>query len=101
MVGFLLLYHNNIRLRRLFISILVTFFGCLLGVNFLSARIQERKGKMIVAKAGRKGEERTASTHGREFYEKIGYKGDKKRLRAKVQNSTGKFAVQVDKVAET
>ena len=56
---------------------------------------------MIVAKAGRKGEERTASTHGREFYEKIGYKGDKKRLRAKVQNSTGKFAVQVDKVAET
>ena len=56
---------------------------------------------MIAAKAGRKGGERTASTHGREFYEKIGCKGDKKRLRVKVQNSTGKFAVQVDKVAET
>ena len=67
----------------------------------MSARIQEGKGKVIVAKARRKGGERTTSTHGREFYEKIGCKGDKKRLRVKVQNSPGKFAVQVDKVAET
>lgn len=32
-------------------------------------------GDMTVREAGRKGGERTASTHGREFYEEIGHKG--------------------------
>jgi uncharacterized protein len=39
---------------------------------------EERKGKMTVAEAGRKGGEKTASTHGREFYEQIGRKGGEK-----------------------
>jgi len=30
---------------------------------------------MTVEQAGRKGGERTAATHGREFYEQIGHKG--------------------------
>jgi general stress protein YciG len=48
-------------------------------VNFLSTRIEEvRRGKMTVAEAGRKGGQKTASTHGREFYEKIGRKGGEK-----------------------
>jgi uncharacterized protein len=47
-------------------------------VNFLSTRPEERKGKMTVAEAGRKGGEKTASTHGREFYEEIGRKGGEK-----------------------
>lgn len=33
---------------------------------------------MTVAEAGRKGGEKTASTHGREFYEEIGHKGGQK-----------------------
>ena len=33
---------------------------------------------MTVAEAGRKGGEKTASTHGREFYEEIGRKGGEK-----------------------
>ncbi len=37
---------------------------------------QEReKGKMSVGEAGKKGGERTAETHGREFYQEIGHKG--------------------------
>lgn len=36
------------------------------------------KGKMTVAEAGRKGGQRTAQTHGREFYEEIGKKGGEK-----------------------
>jgi general stress protein YciG len=47
-------------------------------VNFLGTRTEERKGKITVAEAGRKGGEKTASTHGREFYEEIGRKGGKK-----------------------
>jgi len=45
----------------------------------LSAQAEEtRKGKMTVAEAGRKGGRKTASTHGREFYEEIGRKGGEK-----------------------
>ncbi len=36
---------------------------------------KERKGEMTVAEAGHKGGEKTAETHGREFYEEIGHKG--------------------------
>lgn len=36
------------------------------------------KGGMSVSEAGRKGGERTAETHGHEFYEEIGKKGGKK-----------------------
>ncbi len=35
----------------------------------------DRKGDMTVEEAGRKGGEKTARTHGREFYEAIGHKG--------------------------
>jgi general stress protein YciG len=38
-------------------------------------REKEDKGSMTVAEAGHKGGERTAATHGREFYEEIGHKG--------------------------
>ncbi len=34
-----------------------------------------RKGDMTVEEAGRKGGEKTAKTHGHEFYEAIGHKG--------------------------
>ena len=40
--------------------------------------MSEKKGKMTVAEAGRKGGEKTAETHGREFYEMIGRKGGEK-----------------------
>ncbi|MGD6853358.1 MAG: KGG domain-containing protein, partial [Candidatus Bathyarchaeia archaeon] len=33
---------------------------------------------MTVAEAGRKGGQKTAATHGREFYEEIGRKGGEK-----------------------
>ncbi len=36
---------------------------------------RESKGSMTVSEAGRKGGEKTAETHGREFYEEIGHKG--------------------------
>ena len=39
---------------------------------------EKPKGKMTVAEAGRKGGEKTAQTHGREFYEYIGRKGGEK-----------------------
>jgi len=39
---------------------------------------RERKGTMTVQEAGRKGGLRTAQTHGKEFYEKIGHKGGQK-----------------------
>lgn len=35
----------------------------------------EKKGKMTVAEAGRKGGLRTSATHGEEFYSEIGRKG--------------------------
>jgi len=37
-----------------------------------------RKGKMTVKEAGRMGGERTAETHGPEFYSEIGSKGGQK-----------------------
>ena len=49
---------------------------------------ENRKGKMTVAEAGRKGGEKTSQTHGREFYEEIGRKGGRKFLRSAVQNFT-------------
>ncbi|HWQ20379.1 MAG TPA: hypothetical protein VN455_11420 [Methanotrichaceae archaeon] len=36
---------------------------------------EKNKGTMTVQEAGRRGGERTAQTHGREFYEEIGHKG--------------------------
>ena len=36
---------------------------------------EKRKGKMTVQEAGRLGGEKTAQTHGREFYSEIGSKG--------------------------
>ncbi len=36
---------------------------------------KEGKGSMTVSEAGHKGGEKTAETHGREFYEEIGHKG--------------------------
>lgn len=36
---------------------------------------EQKKGKMSVAEAGRKGGEKTAQTHGEEFYSEIGRKG--------------------------
>lgn len=37
-----------------------------------------RKGKMTVEEAGRRGGEKTAKTHGPEFYSEIGHKGGQK-----------------------
>ncbi|BAI60107.1 conserved hypothetical protein [Methanocella paludicola SANAE] len=34
-----------------------------------------KKGEMTVEEAGHKGGEKTAKTHGREFYQEIGHKG--------------------------
>ncbi len=36
---------------------------------------KEAKGEMTVSEAGHKGGERTAETHGHEFYKEIGHKG--------------------------
>jgi hypothetical protein len=36
---------------------------------------RESKGSMTVQEAGRRGGQRTAETHGKEFYEAIGHKG--------------------------
>lgn len=36
---------------------------------------REEKGTMTVAEAGKKGGEKTAETHGHEFYQEIGHKG--------------------------
>jgi general stress protein YciG len=38
-------------------------------------RGRQGKGEMTVSEAGHRGGERTAETHGREFYEDIGHKG--------------------------
>lgn len=40
-----------------------------------------RKGKMTVAEAGRMGGEKTAETHGPEFYSEIGSKGGSQRAK--------------------
>lgn len=39
---------------------------------------KEEKGGMTVREAGHKGGEKTAKTHGHEFYEEIGHKGGEK-----------------------
>jgi general stress protein YciG len=39
---------------------------------------KEKKGGMTVREAGHKGGEKTAETHGKEFYEEIGKKGGEK-----------------------
>lgn len=39
---------------------------------------KEKKGDMTVSAAGHKGGERTAETHGHEFFEDIGRKGGKR-----------------------
>jgi len=39
---------------------------------------EEGKGEMSVSEAGRRGGERTAETHGHEFYEEIGKMGGRK-----------------------
>ncbi len=39
---------------------------------------KEKKGGMTVKEAGHKGGEKTARTHGHEFYEEIGHKGGEK-----------------------
>lgn len=39
---------------------------------------EKRKGKMTVEEAGRLGGEKTAQTHGLEFYSEIGSKGGQK-----------------------
>ena len=44
-------------------------------VNLLA---EKRKGKMTVEEAGRLGGEKTAETHGPEFYSEIGRKGGQK-----------------------
>jgi general stress protein YciG len=41
----------------------------------------KKRGKMTVEEAGRMGGERTAETHGREFYSEIGSKGGSKRAK--------------------
>ena len=41
----------------------------------------KKKGKMTVAEAGRMGGERTAETHGAEFYSEIGSKGGSQRAK--------------------
>jgi general stress protein YciG len=41
----------------------------------------KKKGKMTVAEAGRKGGEKTAETHGPEFYSEIGSKGGSQRAK--------------------
>ncbi len=50
-------------------------FEIIFGGEFMSER---RKGKMTVEEAGRMGGEKTAQTHGPEFYSEIGSKGGQK-----------------------
>jgi general stress protein YciG len=40
-------------------------------------QLEEKKGKMTVEEAGRKGGQKTAETHGEEFYSEIGRKSGK------------------------
>jgi hypothetical protein len=44
----------------------------------MAERKELEKGKMTVEEAGHKGGEKTARTHGHEFYEEIGHKGGEK-----------------------
>jgi general stress protein YciG len=40
--------------------------------------LEEKKGKMTVEEAGRRGGLKTSATHGEEFYSEIGRKGGQK-----------------------
>lgn len=42
------------------------------------AEHEEKKGDMTVREAGHKGGEKTAETHGHDFYSEIGHKGGEK-----------------------
>ena len=42
------------------------------------ANMNNQSGETTTKEAGRKGGQRTASTHGREFYQEIGHKGGQK-----------------------
>ncbi|MGE5708248.1 MAG: KGG domain-containing protein [Bacteroidota bacterium] len=42
------------------------------------AEYEEKKGDMTVREAGHKGGEKTAETHGHDFYSEIGHKGGEK-----------------------
>jgi general stress protein YciG len=55
------------------------FFGSLNLVIFFCGGdfLEEKKGKMTFAEAGRRGGLRTSETHGGEFYSEIGRKGGK------------------------
>jgi general stress protein YciG len=44
----------------------------------IMAEKEEKKGSMTVREAGHKGGEKTAETHGKEFYQQIGHKGGEK-----------------------
>jgi uncharacterized protein len=44
-------------------------------VKILSKRYEEKKGKMTVEEAGKKGGEATSESHSKEFYSDIGTKG--------------------------
>jgi len=37
--------------------------------------VEKKEGDMTVSEAGKRGGEKTAETHGHEFYEEIGHKG--------------------------
>jgi general stress protein YciG len=66
------------KFMSIYSNLFLLTFPLFSGGEFLSTRIEERKGKITVAEAGRKGGEKTASNHGREFYEEIGRKGGEK-----------------------
>jgi uncharacterized protein len=53
---------------------------------------KEKNGNMTVKEAGHKGGEKTAETHGKEFYEEIGHKGSEKggqRVKELIDRSKG------------
>ncbi len=64
---------------------------------------KEGKGEMTVAEAGHKGGERTAETHGHEFYEDIGHKGGQrvKELVEEGKNAEGSEAGSKRRTSES
>ena len=51
--------------------------------------MEEKKGKMTVQEAGRKGGLRTSETYGEEFYSKIGWKGGERRRNKATETKGG------------